>query len=57
MRKLYALRYELDPEAYENRAPYRPDHLALVERWLDYVAELVAGDCEDFGLEVSIAKL
>ena len=31
--------------------------LALVERWLDYVAELVAGDCEDFSLEASIAKL
>ena len=31
--------------------------LALVERWLDYVAELVDGGCDDFGLEASIAKL
>ena len=31
--------------------------LALVERWLDYVAELVDTGSEDFGLEASIAKL
>jgi alkylation response protein AidB-like acyl-CoA dehydrogenase len=31
--------------------------LALVERWVDYVAELVEGPGEDFGLEASIAKL
>ena len=31
--------------------------LALVERWLDYVAELVDSGCEDFGLEASLAKL
>ena len=31
--------------------------LALVERWLDYVAELVDGGATDIGLEASIAKL
>lgn len=31
--------------------------LALVERWLDYVAELVDAGSEDFSLEASIAKL
>ncbi len=31
--------------------------LALVERWLDYVAELIDGGEPDFGLEASIAKL
>jgi alkylation response protein AidB-like acyl-CoA dehydrogenase len=31
--------------------------LAMVERWLDYVAELVDGGSEDFGLEASVAKL
>ena len=31
--------------------------LALVERWLDYVAELVDTGSADFGLEASIAKL
>ena len=31
--------------------------LALIERWLDYVAELVDGGCDDFVLEASIAKL
>jgi alkylation response protein AidB-like acyl-CoA dehydrogenase len=31
--------------------------LALVERWIDYVAELVDGGSDDFGLEASIAKL
>ena len=31
--------------------------LALVERWLDYVAELVDGGTTDIGLEASIAKL
>lgn len=31
--------------------------LALVERWLDYVAALVDGGATDFGLEASIAKL
>ena len=31
--------------------------LALAERWLDYVAELVDSGCEDFGLEASLAKL
>ena len=31
--------------------------LALVERWLDYVAELVDAGSADFGLEASIAKL
>jgi alkylation response protein AidB-like acyl-CoA dehydrogenase len=31
--------------------------LALVENWLDYVAELIDGGAEDFGLEASIAKL
>jgi alkylation response protein AidB-like acyl-CoA dehydrogenase len=29
----------------------------MVERWLDYVAELVDGGSEDFGLEASVAKL
>lgn len=31
--------------------------LALVQCWLDYVAELIDGGAEDFGLEASIAKL
>jgi alkylation response protein AidB-like acyl-CoA dehydrogenase len=31
--------------------------LAMVERWIDYVAELVDGGSEDFGLEASVAKL
>jgi acyl-CoA dehydrogenase len=31
--------------------------LAMVERWLDYVAELVDGGEADFGLEASVAKL
>ena len=31
--------------------------LALVERWLDHVAELVDGGTTDIGLEASIAKL
>jgi len=31
--------------------------LAMVERWIDYVAELVEGDRSDFGLEASTAKL
>ena len=31
--------------------------LAMLERWLDYVAELVDGGAEDFGLEASVAKL
>lgn len=31
--------------------------LALVERWIDYVAELVDGGSDNFGLEASIAKL
>ncbi|MCP5155824.1 MAG: acyl-CoA dehydrogenase family protein [Ectothiorhodospiraceae bacterium] len=31
--------------------------LAMVERWIDYVAELVESDAGDFGLEASIAKL
>ena len=31
--------------------------LALVECWLDHVADLVDGGCGDFGLEASIAKL
>jgi alkylation response protein AidB-like acyl-CoA dehydrogenase len=31
--------------------------LALVERWLDYVAELVEDGVEDFSMEASIAKL
>ena len=31
--------------------------LALVENWLDYVAQLIDGGAEDFGLEASIAKL
>jgi alkylation response protein AidB-like acyl-CoA dehydrogenase len=31
--------------------------LALVENWLDYVAELIDDGAEDFGLEASIAKL
>ena len=31
--------------------------LALVERWLDYVAKLVDGGTTDIGLEASIAKL
>lgn len=31
--------------------------LLMVERWLDYVAELVDGVDNDFGLEASVAKL
>jgi alkylation response protein AidB-like acyl-CoA dehydrogenase len=31
--------------------------LAMTERWLDYVAELVDGSAPEFGLEASIAKL
>jgi alkylation response protein AidB-like acyl-CoA dehydrogenase len=31
--------------------------LAMTERWLDYVAELVDGGAPEFGLEASIAKL
>ncbi len=31
--------------------------LLLVERWIDYVAELVDGGATDFGMEASIAKL
>lgn len=31
--------------------------LALVERWIDYVADLVDGGAPDFGLEASLAKL
>ncbi|MCB1742321.1 MAG: acyl-CoA dehydrogenase family protein [Gammaproteobacteria bacterium] len=31
--------------------------LALLERWIDYVAELVDGGSQDYGLEASIAKL
>lgn len=31
--------------------------LAMVERWLDYVAELIDSGKTDFGLEASIAKL
>jgi len=31
--------------------------LLMLERWIDYVAELVDGDEKDYGLEASIAKL
>ena len=31
--------------------------LAMLERWLDYVAELIDGGDEDFGIEASVAKL
>lgn len=31
--------------------------LAMVERWIDYVAELVDNGVTDFGLEASVAKL
>ena len=31
--------------------------LAMLERWIDYVAELVDGGSTDFGLEASLAKL
>jgi acyl-CoA dehydrogenase len=31
--------------------------LVMLERWIDYVAELVDGDETDFGMEASIAKL
>jgi len=31
--------------------------LAMVERWIDYVADLVDGGEKDFGLEASVAKL
>jgi alkylation response protein AidB-like acyl-CoA dehydrogenase len=31
--------------------------LAMVERWIDYVAELVDGGDKDFGIEASVAKL
>jgi alkylation response protein AidB-like acyl-CoA dehydrogenase len=31
--------------------------LVLVERWIDYVADLVDGNETDFGLEASVAKL
>jgi alkylation response protein AidB-like acyl-CoA dehydrogenase len=31
--------------------------LAMLERWIDYVAGLVDGGSDDFGLEASIAKL
>lgn len=31
--------------------------LVLVERWMDYVADLVDGNETDFGLEASVAKL
>ena len=31
--------------------------LAMIELWLDYVAELVDGGAPDFGLEASIAKM
>jgi len=29
----------------------------MVERWIDYVAELVDGGDKDFGIEASVAKL
>jgi alkylation response protein AidB-like acyl-CoA dehydrogenase len=31
--------------------------LAMAERWLDYVAELVESDAKDFGMEASMAKM
>ena len=31
--------------------------LAMAERWLDYVAELVETDARDFGMEASMAKM
>ncbi|SEJ66279.1 Acyl-CoA dehydrogenase [Sphingobium sp. AP50] len=31
--------------------------LALLERWIDYVAELVDGGAKDFGMEASLAKM
>jgi len=31
--------------------------LAMAERWLDYVAELVETDAKDFGMEASMAKM
>ena len=31
--------------------------LVMLERWIDYVAELVDGGDTDFGIEASIAKL
>jgi alkylation response protein AidB-like acyl-CoA dehydrogenase len=31
--------------------------LALIERWIDHVADLVDGGVADFGLEASVAKL
>ncbi|MGQ3049197.1 MAG: acyl-CoA dehydrogenase family protein [Niveispirillum sp.] len=31
--------------------------LALVERWIDYVADLVDGGAENFGMEASVAKM
>jgi acyl-CoA dehydrogenase len=31
--------------------------LVMLERWLDYVADLVDGDDSDFGIEASVAKL
>lgn len=31
--------------------------LAMLERWLDYVADLIDGGEEDFGIEASVAKM
>jgi len=47
MRKLYALRYELDPDAYAQRMPYRSEHLALIESWREQGKIVLAGPLGD----------
>jgi len=47
MRKLLALHYELDKDAYEQRMPFRSAHLALVERWQEQGKVVIAGPLGD----------
>jgi uncharacterized protein YciI len=47
VRKLFSLRYELDKDAYEQRMPFRPAHLELVERWREQGKIVIAGPVGD----------
>lgn len=47
MRKLISLSYEYVEGAAEKRAPYRDDHLALIERWKQDGRLAIAGALGD----------
>ena len=47
MRRLWALRYELDEAAYAERMPFRPTHMALVEGLQEEGKIVIAGPLSD----------